>query len=452
MMVQADRKVHMMAISGAGMSILAAVMAQMGYGISGCDIRPGPVADRLRELGIAVFEGHEPSHIEDADLVVYSAAIKPDNPELMKACEQGLEVISRAQMLGRLMSDKCGVAIAGTHGKTTTTSMLGMLLKEAGLDPTILVADGDLDIHSNARLGKSDLFLTEACEAFKSFHELHPQIAVVTNIEAEHLDCYGSLEGVIEGFRKFLSQIKEGGFAVVCADCPNILSVIPSIGERVVTYGLNEDADYQAYDVDVSTMTPSFQAAVRGRHLGEFRLQAPGQHNVLNALAAIAVGNELKASPESVREALSKFHGAARRFEVLGTAQGITVVDDYAHHPTEVRATLAAARAWGRRTIAIFQPHLYSRTGYFADDFAKSLSAADEVILTDIYAARERPMPGVSTKLIADRMKNARFIPEKERIPEELIPALRTGDLVIVMGAGDIRSVGEEILKRLRDK
>lgn len=315
-MIRPVEKVHMMAISGAGMSILAAVMAQMGYRISGCDIRPGQVAEKLRELGIEVFEGHDPSHIAGADLVVYSAAIKEDNPELVAARESGSEVISRAQMLGRLMSDKLGIAVAGTHGKTTTTSMLGKLLVETRLDPTVLVADGDLDIHGNARLGKSDLFLTEACEAFNSFHTLHPQVAVVTNVEADHLDYHKSLEGVISSFRQFLSQIKKGGCAVVCSDCPNIRGIIPFIGERVVTYGLNEDADYHAYELDISTMTPSFQAAAYGRHLGEFKLQVPGVHNVLNAMAAIAVGNELKADPLAMKKALSKFHGAARRFEI----------------------------------------------------------------------------------------------------------------------------------------
>ena len=449
-MSQQGKKVHMMAIGGAGMSIMAAVMAQMGYRISGCDIRPGAVTDKLRELGIEVFEGHDPSHVAGTDLVIYSAAIKEDNPELIAAREAGIEVISRARMLGRLMADKSGIAVAGTHGKTTTTSMVGLLLVEAGLDPTVLTADGDLDIHGNARLGKSGLFLTEACEAFKSFHELHPQIAVVANIEAEHLDCYHSIEGVMGGFRQFLSQIKKGGLAVVCSDCPNARAVIPSIGERVVTYGLTEDADYRAYNLDVSTKTPSFEVAARGRHLEEFRLQVPGQHNVLNALAAIAVANELGLDPEVMKEALWKFRGAARRFEELGTAKGVTVIDDYAHHPTEVKATLAAARAWGRRTIAIFQPHLYSRTEFFANDFAKALSAADQVIITDIYAAREQPMPGVSGKMIADRIPHAQFIPDKEKIAGELIPNLQSGDLVVVMGAGDIRATAEEILERLK--
>ena len=450
-MIRPGEKVHMMAISGAGMSIMAAVMAQMGYRISGCDLSPGTVADRLRELGIEVIEGHDASHVLGAELIVYSAAIKEDNAELVEARRSGMQVLSRAQMLGRLMSDKFGIAVAGTHGKTTTTSMLGTLLVEAGLDPTILIADGDLDIHGNARLGASDFFLTEACEAFNSFHELSPQIAVVTNIEADHLDYHGSLEGVIASFRQFLSQIGEGGLAVVCSDCPNVRDVIPSIGKRVVTYGLNEDADYHAYDVDVAEMACSFQAAVGGRHLGEFKLQVPGMHNVSNALAAIAVANELKADPEIMKDAFLKFHGAARRFEVLGTARGITVVDDYAHHPTEVKATLAAARAWGRRTIAVFQPHLYSRTQFFAEEFAESLSAADEVVLTDIYAAREKPMPGVSARLIADRIPDSRFIPDKERIAEELVPTLKPGDLVVVMGAGDIRSAGEEILRVMRN-
>lgn len=436
------------------MSALAIVMAQMGYRITGSDLRPDAAAERLAPLGVTVFTGHDGAHVSGADLVVASAAVPDDNPELVAARADGIPVWSRARMLGCLMSGNVGIAVAGTHGKTTTTAMLAAILEAAGLDPTVLIG-GDLELlNGNAKLGQSDLFVAEACEAFNSFLELAPRIAVVTNIEGDHLDYHGSLEGVVSSFRKFLCQIEANGCAVMCIDCPNVREIIPAIGRRIVTYGLSEDADCRARDVDAATPEPSFQVALRGRSLGMFSLRVPGLHNVQNALAAIAVGCELGADPESIRDALGDFHGAGRRFEVLGTANGIMVVDDYAHHPTEIRATLAAARTWGRRMVAVFQPHLYSRTQLLAGDFAKSLREADVVFLTEIYAAREKPMPGVSAAMIAglinqDVPGRARFVADEERLADELIPVLKPGDLVVVMGAGDIRSAAEAVLARL---
>ena len=449
--------IHMVGIGGAGVSALAVVMARMGYRITGSDLRPDAVLEKLGPLGATVFAGHDAAYVSGADLVVASAAVPDDNPELVAARAEGIPIWSRARMLGRLMSGNVGIAVAGTHGKTTTTAMVAAVLEAAGLDPTVLIG-GDLDLlNGNAKLGRSNLFVAEACEAFNSFLELAPRIAVVTNIEGDHLDYHGSLEGVVSSFRKFLSQIEENGCAVMCVDCPNVRELIPAIGRRVVTYGsaaADEDADCCAREVDAATPQPSFQAVLRGRDLGRFSLRVPGIHNVRNALAAIAVGCELGAGPEAMRGALSDFRGAGRRFEVLGTANGIMVVDDYAHHPTEIRVTLAAARAWGRRIVAVFQPHLYSRTRLFAADFAESLKQADVVFLTEIYAAREKPMPGVSAAMIADLINSdepgkARFVAEKERLPDELIPILRPGDMVIVMGAGDIRSAAEALLASL---
>ena len=444
-------KVHMIGIGGVGVSGLAQIMSEMGYKVTGSDLCPGETAEKLKKIGVEVFAGHNSAYISGADLVVASAAVPEDNPELVAAHEQGILVLSRAEMLGRLMSGKYGIAVAGTHGKTTTTSMIAVMLEAAELDPTVSIGGDVEQLSGNAKLGESQFFLAEACEAFNSFLELKPKMAIVTNIEADHLDCHGSLDGVIKSFKKFLSQIEQNGCAIMCLDCPNVKRVIPSVECRVITYGTGREADCSAYRLDVSVQNPSFEVVYKNRDLGKFTLNVPGIHNVRNALAVIAVGCELGIDRETICSALLEFRGAGRRFEILGTAQGVTVVDDYAHHPTEVAATLAAARTWGRRVVAVFQPHLYSRTQLFADGFADSLKEADLVVLTEIYAAREKPIPGVSAKMISDRMEagKARFLPDKQQLAEELAPLLKEGDLVVVMGAGDIRSSAEELLTRL---
>ncbi len=450
-----NARVHMLGIGGVGVSGLAIVMSKMGYTVTGSDQNPGATAGKLEALGITVYTGHKAENVSDADLVVASAAVPKDNPEIALASERGIPILSRAQMLGRLMSGNYGIAVSGTHGKTTTTSMLAILLESAGLDPTILIG-GDLGLlNGNAKLGSNDLFLTEACEAFGSFLELRPRMAVITNIEGDHLDYYGNLDGVKNGFRQFLSQIEDGGVAIVCADCANVRDVIPSIKSRVVTYGLNDGLDCRAYDVNADIPNPTFSATLRGVDLGQFTLSVPGMHNVRNALAIIAAGSELGIDMGIIRDALSAFHGAGRRFEVLGTANGITVIDDYAHHPTEVQATLAAARTWGRRVVAVFQPHLFSRTKLFAEEFANSLKAADVIVLSEVYPAREKPMPGVSASMISDRINadgchDAKFMPDKRLLASALLPMLKSGDLVVVMGAGDIRAAAEELLERLQ--
>lgn len=448
-------RIHMIGIGGAGMSGLAAVMAEMGRRVSGSDLQATPVTARLESLGVKVFRGHNAANVSGADLVVASAAVPADNPELRAAREMGLPILGRAEMLGRLMSGTLGVAVSGTHGKTTTTSMLADVLEAGGLDPTVIIG-GDLDrLNGNARLGKGKVFLTEACEAFNSFLELRSTIAVVTNIEADHLDFHGSLEGVIHSFERFLSQIEPNGCAVLCVDCPNVRAVMPSITRRIVSYGLSPDAELRAADTDIESQHASFRILHRARDCGRFTLKVPGRHNVLNALAAAAVGRELGLDFHIIRKALAEFHGAGRRFEVLGTAAGVTVVDDYAHHPTEIRATLAAARGWGGRVVAVFQPHLFSRTRTFLNEFAESLSAADLILLTEIYPAREKPIAGVSASLIVDAIKvrfpgkDVVFVSEKDRVAETLRPSLQPGDVVVVMGAGDIRAAAEMLLSML---
>lgn len=445
----------MIGIGGVGMSGLAAVMAAKGYHVRGSDLKLSPTTDRLESMGVRVFQGHDASNVGDAELIVASAAVPPDNPELAAARDLGLPIISRAQLLGMLMEGTLGVAVAGTHGKTTTTSMLAGVVVAGGLDPTILIG-GDFErLQGNARLGKGEVFLTEACEAFNSFLELRPTIAVITNVEADHLEFHGSLEGVVATFKQFLSQVSSSGCAILCTDSQHVRELLPSVQCRTITYGFCADAHLRAVDADLSTPRPSFRVVNGGADCGRLALRVPGKHNIQNALAALAVGQELGLSFDVMFSALADFKGAERRFDVLGDVSGITVVDDYAHHPTEVRATLEAARAFGRRIIVVFQPHQYSRTVTFMNDFAESLSLADTVVLTEIYAAREKPRSDVSASMVGDiirsrhRGKEVIFIPERTEIAASLLPRLAAGDMVIVMGAGDIRAAGEDLLSLL---
>lgn len=453
-----NKRIHMIGIGGVSMSGLAAVLAERGARVSGSDLRKSPVTDRLEDRGVRIFEGHDAANLGNAEVIVATAAIPPENPELLVAREKGLPVIGRAELLGMLMEGTRGIAVAGTHGKTTTTSMVADVLIAGGVDPTVLVG-GDFDrLGGNARVGGSDIFLTEACEAFSSFLQLRPTVAVVTNIEADHLEFYGSLDGVMAAFRQFLSQVEPAGCSVLCIDDPGVRELLPSLGGRLITYGLSPQAFLRADDADWKSPRPSCSVVRDGRNVGRLALNTPGRHNIQNALAALAVGHELGIPFDTMLDALAEFSGAERRFEVLAEVAGITVVDDYAHHPTEVRATMEAARTFGRRVVAVFQPHQYTRTQAFVEEFAESLSLADSIVLTEIYLAREKPIPGVSSSLIADSIerrhpgKEVTFVPEKADVAESLLPNLREGDLVIVMGAGDIRPVGEAIVSLLAER
>lgn len=448
--------IYMIGIGGSGMSGLAIIMSEMGYHVSGSDLGLGPNIELLREHGITIHRGHDAANLGNADLVVLSAAIPDDNPEKVEALSRGITCISRGEMLGKLMSMRKSIAVAGTHGKTSTTSMLATVLEYAHMDPTIYIG-GNLDlIGGNAKLGYGEYFVAEACEAFNSFQSIYPDIAVITNIEADHMEFYGSLNAVINSFRRFAMQTKDNGFLVVCNDSVNIQEILPDImeGHRVITYGITEESHCRAVEVDVSNSNPAFDVIYEGANLGRFRLSVPGKHNVYNSLAAIAVGLELGIDVETMKTALREFHGAGRRFEELGTANGITVIDDYAHHPTEVRATLMAARSLGRRVVALFQPHLYSRTIRFATEFAESLSLADIVFLTDIYPSREKPVPGVTSQIIADKLaecqKSVIYVPGKDVVVDYMISYLKNDDVVLVMGAGDIRKAGEKLLHKLQ--
>ncbi len=449
--------VHFIGIGGAGMSGLARLLLARGVRVSGSDVRESEATRALAAAGAEIRIGHRAENLNGAQRVVYSAAVPRDNPELTAARRQRLPIISRAQLLGEVMRDRVGIAIAGTHGKTTTTAMVASIFQRAGADPTVLIGGDWAPIGGTARVGKGRHFISEACEAYDSFLELQPQIAVITNIESDHLDWHKSEEGVVAAFRRFLGRMDASGCAVVCRDDLRVRRLLPTIPARVLTYGLEDGAELTARDLEEGRGIPRFTVMWRRQILGEVQIAVPGRHNVLNALAAIGVAVEERVPFAAAAEALSEFSGVSRRFETLGEARGILIVDDYAHHPTEIDATLIAARgALGRRLIAVFQPHLYSRTQQLLPQFARAFREADSVIVTDIYPARERPIPGVDGRLLATAIaaqepgKRVRFLTPKERIGQELAGELEPGDAVIVMGAGDIRDVGEQLLAALR--
>ena len=450
--------IHFVGIGGAGMSGMARVLARQGVHVTGSDLRESATLESLRhESGIPAVAGHDGANLNGATLVVASAAVKKTNPELLAARAKGLPVISRAEMLGRLMARyPRSIAISGTHGKTTTTGMTAMVLDAGGLDPTVLIG-GDLPAYGgNARLGASDVFLAEACEAYDSFLDLDPSIAVLTNIEADHLDYYGDMNNVLRSFRKFLSQVSD--VAIVCGRDQNIRTLIPEMSHlNVVTFGFSDGVTLQADERTLDGLRPSYTARWKGVALGRITLGVPGVHNVCNSLAAVAVGLELGLPFSAIAAGLEAFTGTGRRFELLGTTpDGVSVIDDYAHHPTEIRATLAAARGAypGRRIIAVFQPHLPSRTRDFGEQFAESFAQADLVVLTDIFLAREQPLEGTTgaglAALTADRRgaSHVTYVADKTQIPAKLDEITGAGDLVLTLGAGDIRQTGEGLLAR----
>ena len=453
--------IHFVGIGGAGMSGLARVLARQGVAVTGSDLRESPTLAALRrEAGIRAEAGHQASNLNGATLVVASAAVKRDNPEMAAARERGIPIISRAEMLGRLMARyPRSVAVTGTHGKTTTTGMTALVLEAGHLDPTVLIG-GDLPAYGgNARLGSSDVFLAEACEAYDSFLDLAPQIAVVLNMEADHLDYYGDLANVLRSFRRFLSQVS--GTAIVHGADANIQAVLADKSghlPEIITYAVDNggsSAALTARDLDLGSAAPSYTAAWHGKPLGRVQIGVPGLHNVANSLAAVGVGLTLGVSFEQIAAGLAAFTGTGRRFERLGaTAAGVLVIDDYAHHPTEIKATIAAARRAyaGRRIVAVFQPHLPSRTRDFKTEFAESFADADHVVLTDIFLAREQPLDGVTgaglAALTADRRgaDHVTYVADKSALPARLSEIVQSGDLVLTLGAGDIRSAGEGLL------
>ena len=451
-----DVAIHFVGIGGIGMSGIAEILVNLGYAVTGSDQRRSDTVERLEQMGAKVFVGHHASNVEGAHVVVYSSAVSRDNIELQTARQHGIPAIPRAEMLAELMRLKYGIAVAGTHGKTTTTSMVGAVLAEGRYDPTIVVGGRVTNLGSNARLGQGDFLVAEADESDGSFLKLQPTLAVVTTIDAEHLDHYGNLNAIREAFLTFVNKVPFYGAAVLCLDQPNIQMLIPNIEKRIVTYGLESGADLVARHLHLAGMTSTFEVYHRATRLGECTLQIPGRHNVLNGLAAIAVGLDLEIPFLTITKALAGFAGVQRRFQVRGTAGGVTVVDDYGHHPAEIRATLAAAKAgFDCRIVTVFQPHRYSRTEALRQEFLTAFNLADVLLVMDVYAAGEPSIPGVSGRDLADGIRShghrdvTYLGSDRTRIVEHLAEIVRRGDLVITLGAGDVSQLGPELLKRL---
>jgi len=448
--------IHFVGIGGVGMSGIAEVLLTLGYRVTGSDARRSDTVERLERLGAKVYLGHEGTQVEGAQVVVYSSAVARDNVEVQAARQRGVPVIGRAEMLAELMRLKYGIAIAGTHGKTTTTSMVAAVLGAGGFDPTVVVGGRVHGLGANARLGQGEFLVAEADESDGSFLKLSPTIAVVTTVDAEHLDHYADLDAIVAAFLTFVNKVPFYGSAVVCLDDLTVQRMIPRIDKRVVTYGLEAGADLMARRLSFAEMRSEFEVVHRGKPLGPVTLQVPGRHNVLNALAAAAVGLDLEMPFDKIQAALASFAGVQRRFQIRGEAQGVLVVDDYGHHPAEIRATLAAAKAgFDRRVITVFQPHRYSRTQHLRNDFLTAFYQSDVLIVMDIYAAGEAPIEGVHARDLADGIaahghREVLYLGgDRAAIVDYLCESTRAGDLVLTLGAGDVGQLGGELLKRL---
>jgi len=454
------KRIHFIGIGGIGMSGIAEVLCNLGFEVSGSDIKRSKNTDRLEELnGVKIFEGHAAENVGEAQVVVYSSAVKDDNPEVVIAKEKGIPVIPRAEMLAELMVLKpYAVAVSGTHGKTSTTSMVATILGHAGVDPTTVVGGVVESLGSNARLGHSDWFVTEADESDRSFLMLYPTIAVVTNIDKEHMESYKGMDDVVQCFTDFVNKVPFFGAAIICLDDPNVQLIIPHIKRRRVTYGMTAQADISAHNITYNDHFGSHFTVWKGDDvLGDIDLPVPGKHNVYNALAATAVGLELEVPFEKIAEAFARFKNANRRFQFKGEARGITVVDDYGHHPTEILATLAAAKngSGGKRTVVVFQPHRFTRTQELFDEFALAFNNADVLFVLDIYAASETPIEGINAEVLTENIKkyghkNVTYIGDIENASEKVIPILQDGDLLITLGAGTVTKLSDEILEKLK--
>ena len=446
-MFSSIRKLHFVGIGGIGMSGIAEILLDQGFKVSGSDRALSEVTERLQQLGAVIFEGHRAGNIAgDVDTVVYSSAVQPDNPEVLEAQRRKIPVVRRAEMLAEVMRLKYGIGIAGTHGKTTTTSMTSLVLMEGGLDPTVIVGGKLSGLGgTNARLGRGEFIVVEADEFDRSFLSISPAIAVLTTLETDHLDCYRDLEDIKSAFIQFANKVPFYGFVVLCLDEPALLDIMPSLSKKkIITYGLNPQADVQAVDIRHKDNTTTYTIIRDHSELGTITLQVPGKHNVQNSLGAIAVGLELGVPFEKIKSGIEKFAGVYRRWEKKGEINGVAVYDDYAHHPTECKATLSGVKSgWRRRVVCVFQPHLFSRTRDFYEDFGKSFLLSDVLVVTDIYPAREEPIQGITGELIVHAAKrfghkDVHYVPDKKQIPAFLQSIVKPGDIVITMGAGDI--------------
>ena len=464
MVLGRTRRVHFVGIGGIGMSGIAELLVNLGYEVSGSDQSASPALERLASMGVTTAVGHAAAHVGPADVVVYSSAIRADNAEILDARARGIPVVPRAEMLAELMRLRVGIAVAGAHGKTSTTSMVALVLERAGLDPTAVIGGRLRAFGSNARLGYGRHMVVEADESDRSFLRLSPTLAVITNIDREHMEAYGGFDDLQQAFVDFANKVPFYGAVVACADDPEVARILPRLTRRATTYGIDTpDAHVAAADVRLEGFGSTCTVVQRNPHerqvapavLGTLRLQVPGRHSVLNALAAVAVGLELALPFDAIARALGEFTGAERRFEVRGQVRGVTVVDDYGHHPTEIAAVLAAARAAApSRVVVAFQPHRYSRTAQLLPDFAASLAPADEIVLTDIYAASEAPIPGVTVDALADAVNRRRARPVTvvkalDQVPAAVAALVRPGDLVITLGAGSIGQIPPAVVRAI---
>ena len=437
------------------MSGIAELLVNLGYAVSGSDLKASPATARLSRLGAKIYLGHDAAQVDEAQVVVFSSAVPPQNPELVEARRLQRPVIPRAEMLAELMRLKYGIAVAGAHGKTTTTSMVAGVLNEAKFDPTLIVGGRLNALGINARLGGSEWMVVEADESDRSFLKIDPTIAVITNIDREHLDHYHDLADIQDAFVSFANKVPFYGCVIACLDDDSTWAILPRLERRVVSYGRSEAADLGVRSVTLGKFESDFEVHAKGKTLGKFHLQVPGYHNILNATAAVAVGLELNAPLTAIQKGLAEFRGTERRFEWKGEQRGIAVIDDYGHHPTEITATLDTLKRCGfRRSIVVFQPHRYSRTKFLFDDFLHAFDQADEVVLTEIYPASEPPLEGISGQSLAERMQQEsratiHFVPRVEEIAAFLLPRLFRGDVVLTLGAGNIGMVGAELLSQL---
>ena len=450
------RKVHFVGIGGIGMSGIAEILLNQGFEVSGSDKSLTEITDRLTQLGAKVYEGHSPKNLDEVDVLVYSSAVTTDNPEVAAAVERNIPIIKRSEMLAETMRMKYGIGIAGTHGKTTTTSMVGLALTEGGIDPTIIVGGKLSGLGgTNARLGNGEFIVVEADEFDRTFLKLTPVVAALTTLESEHLDTYKDLDDIKTAFTEFANKVPFYGFVVLCLDEPALLEIIPKINKKIITYGTTPHANVRAINISHSEFTSEFTVKYQNEELGKIKLNVPGLHNVKNSLVAITIAKELGIDFPVIKNALEKFSGVYRRFEIKYNKE-ILVIDDYAHHPTETTATLLGIReGWNRRLVVVFQPHLYSRTRDFYQEFGRSFLNSDVFICTDVYPAREEPIKGVNGKLISDITqkfghKNVYYIADKSEIPKFLMKIYKKDDIVITMGAGDIWKYGEKFVELLR--
>lgn len=457
------RIIHFVGIGGIGMSGIAEVLHNLGYEVTGSDVKESDTTNRLNSLGIKVYIGHRAENVDDAHVVVISSAVSKDNAEVVEAKRKSIPVIPRAEMLAELARMKYGILVAGAHGKTTTTSLIATVIASSGLDPTVVIGGKLRSTGSNARLGQGDFLVAEADESDGSFLRLSPTIAVVTNIDREHMDFFKTMDSLRDAFLSFINKVPFYGVSIVCIENEELRKLLPYVHRRYITYGLSPDADVYASDIKKGFMAVSFDVVYKGENLGNFSLPVPGAHNILNSLAAIVAARELKIEAVLIKEALKKFSGIQRRFELKGEEKGIKVFDDYGHHPTEIKATLNAAkdgllaRQGAGRLFVIFQPHRYTRTKDLMDEFTPCFSEADILCLMDIYSAGEKPINGIDSNALLDRIKktghkDAAYFPDRGKLMENLLMRLKSGDVIFTLGAGDVWKLGEEMLEKLRVK